>query len=308
MLNEFMINPSMAGLDGRTIFNITGRKEWVGFGNGIPTPFLYSASLQYRMLDRKISKKQKKAGSHYYDLHKTNVGLGVSFAGDNSGAIDRKVLSAVYAYHLEFDESQLSFGLSGMLTQLSVNTRNIYFEDNTDAVMGLVNNPVWIPDFAFGIQYKIKSFRFGASCFNILGSSARFSKSDPGIDNFEIGPNRNYCLSFAYLKPLSDKKNWRWEPSAYIKYNNWYKTRDKSMEAEMVLRTIFKESFWLGAGYRTSNDVIFLVGMKYNEYYLSYSFDYGNNGMSQNSYGSHEISISVKLGRALQHIKCKADE
>jgi len=48
--------------------------------------------------------------------------------------------------------------------------------------------------------------------------------------------------------------------------------------------------------------------MMYNEYYLSYSFDYGNNGMSQNSYGSHEISISVKLGRALQHIKCKADE
>jgi len=57
--NEFLINPAVAGYDGRTVINLGARKQWVGFSQN--TPASYIISLQGRLLKTGYSLK---TGSH----------------------------------------------------------------------------------------------------------------------------------------------------------------------------------------------------------------------------------------------------
>ena len=41
--NEFLLNPAVAGCDGRTVFNLGARKQWLGFSDNTPSSYIISA-------------------------------------------------------------------------------------------------------------------------------------------------------------------------------------------------------------------------------------------------------------------------
>ena len=110
-MNEFLINPSVAGYDGRTTLNIAARKELLGFSR--KTPETYSFSAQTRILKKPFDIK---SGFFRKTLFKPSskgrVGVGISFLNDVNTAIHKTGLQFTYAYHIFILNSQLSFGLS----------------------------------------------------------------------------------------------------------------------------------------------------------------------------------------------------
>jgi type IX secretion system PorP/SprF family membrane protein len=306
MMNEFIVNPAMAGSDGRTIVNLTGRKEWVGFGDGVPTPQTYSFSIQHRTLDKEYSKPLSASGNKYESIHKSNVGWGISFVSDFNGALQRQGLNATYAYHLYLNPAQLSFGLTGSFTQMSIRAKYLNFENNNDVMIGLSNGSIWMPDVAFGINLKYPRFQVGLSAVQLLQSSIIFGNTEVNLTSTNLRFRRTYYLLTSYLGDFKSSTRWQYEPSLLIKTNDQFQSGIMA-QADVVLRMIYQNDLWFGAGYRTSNDFIALMGFRYNRLFFTYSFDYGNNEITRYTYGSHELSVSLKFGSQVKRIRCTTE-
>ena len=110
--NEFLINPAIAGYDGRTIVNLNARKQWIGFSDNTPQTALVSA--QTRLLKHPFDIRTKGNGQRIYEKRSEGrVGLGAIVYNDQNGAIHRTGAQFTYAYHIFVRDNQLSFGLTG---------------------------------------------------------------------------------------------------------------------------------------------------------------------------------------------------
>lgn len=281
ILNEFIINPAVAGIDGMTTINLSGRKQWVGFQH---TPETYSASISSRILKKPfaISKgKLKETG-------KGRVGLGASFTNDKNGAIQRTTFQLTYAYHVFIRNSQLSFGLSGTSTQFKIDEDLAEFK-NDDPMEGVLGKSTYIPDAAFGINWSAEVYNIGLSVCNILQSPIKFG--DITVKPKELRNIRQYNLYGYYRSDLMPGSDWEFEPSVLIRGNE-----NLQISSDLSARFIYRREYWAGLSFRTSGEFVLLFGLKLNKILFGYSFDYGYNEISRMTYGSHEISLAIKLG------------
>jgi len=144
MLNGFLLNPAIAGSEGYTAVNLTAREQWIGMEHA---PGTYALSFQTRLMKKShISRgasvrRRKSSGSRG-----GNVGLGGYLFNDRNGAVDRIGFKGTYAYHIGFRHSQLSFGLSLVAYQFSLNDDLIHLATPGDQAWLGANKSVFIPD------------------------------------------------------------------------------------------------------------------------------------------------------------------
>jgi type IX secretion system PorP/SprF family membrane protein len=281
ILNEFLINPSVAGIDGMTTINLSGRKQWWGLRY---TPETYSASISTRILKSPFSISDSK-------LHKGSkgrVGLGAAFVSDKNGAISRTNIQFTYAYHIFIQNYQLSLGLKGYTTQFKIDNDLIDLDQPDPGVEGLLGKSTYIPDAGAGISISAPNAHIGVAVTNLFQSVVKFGDLD--LDLGEFKHIRQYTLTGYYRKLLSDNK-WEIEPALLIRGNE-----ELRLSADFTTRFIYRREYWTGLAFRTSGEFILLLGLKVNRFYLGYSFDYGFNQLSYRSFGSHEIVLAIKLG------------
>jgi type IX secretion system PorP/SprF family membrane protein len=283
IFNEFLINPSVAGYDGMTTINISGRKQWLGIKN---SPQTLSASVSARILKSPL----KVEGGRVKRKSKGRVGLGVAFVNDKNGAVNRTNLQLSYAYHIFLLNTQLSFGLSGIATQFRIDDRLAELKNpDYDRLNGVIGKSTFIPDAAVGMSLSTVKLQLGFSVAQLFQSPVKLG--EVSIDPKDIQQIRQYILYGAYCYTLRSNPNWDFEPSIIIRGNE-----KLQFSSDITGRFIFKREYWVGLSYRTSGEFILILGLKMNRFYFGYSFDYGYNEISRLSYGSHEVVLAVKLG------------
>ena len=289
ILSEYLINPAVAGIDGMTTINLSGRKQWIGLQN---TPETYSASVSTRLLKSTFSIKKNK----YRKGSKGRVGLGAAFVSDKNGAINRTNIKFTYAYHIFVYSNQLSFGLEAYATQFKIDKDLIDFRDpDHPDIEGLLGKSAFVPDAGAGISYTTRKVGLGLSVTNLLQSPIKFG--DINISSKELRHLRNYTIYGIYRMLLNNNK-WGFEPSFILRGNE-----NLHFVADVTARFIYDHEYWAGLSYRTSGELILLLGLKVNKLYIGYSFDYGFNQLSRLSYGSHEIMFAIKLGDSLRRYR-----
>lgn len=281
ILNEFLINPAVAGIDGMTTINLSGRKQWVGLSY---TPETYSASISTRILKSpfSISKRRYKKGGE------GRVGLGAAFISDKYGAINRTSFQFTYAYHLFIQNYQLSFGLNLLGTQLKIDNELIDFRDPDPGLENMLGKASFIPDAGLGINFSTPDLHIGLTASDLLES--RINIGDIILDTVHLRHARNYTVH-GFYRTLLRNRDWTFEPSAIIRGNE-----RAQFSADLSARFIYQKEYWAGLSIRTSGELILLAGLKWERAYIGYSFDYGFNQLSYRSYGSHEIMIAIKFG------------
>ncbi len=289
ILSEYLINPAVAGIDGMTTINLSGRKQWIGLQN---TPETYSASVSTRLLKSTFSIKKNK----YKKGSKGKVGLGAAFVSDKNGAINRTYFKFTYAYHIFVNSNQLSFGLEAYATQFKIDKDLIDFRDpDHPDIEALLGKSAFVPDAGAGISYTTRKAGIGFSATNLLQSPIKFGNVN--ISSKELRHLRNYTL-FGIYKMQLNNYDWNFEPSFILRGNE-----NLRFVADITGRFIYKREYWTGISYRTSGELILLLGIKVNKLYIGYSFDYGFNQLSKLSYGSHEIMLAIKLGDNLRRYR-----
>ena len=127
VLNGFLLNPAVAGSEGYTAVNLTAREQWIGFNNG---PGTYALSFQTRILKKSyISRGSSVRKRQQHGSRGGNVGVGGYIFNDRNGAVERSGFKGTYAYHLNFQQSQLSFGLSLVAYQFRLDEELIKLEN-----------------------------------------------------------------------------------------------------------------------------------------------------------------------------------
>ena len=288
VLNEFIINPAVAGTDGMTSISFTGRKQWLGWEYA---PETYTASIATRILkSRSPFIGKKKSGAHSIRKGASGrIGLGASIIKDRNGAINKTSFNLTYAYHIPLYSSQLSFGITLLSNQFSIDADFAQLGDPDDPISSLIGSSTYSPDAAFGIDYSHSSFHAGISIFNLFQSPVKFGETS--VNYRELKQLRHYYFLGTYRNTLRSSTKWEYEPAIIARG-----TENLQGIAEASIRFIYEQEYWFGMSFRTSGDIIALMGLKLNRFYFGYSFDYGFSEISRLTYGSHEVIMAIKLG------------
>lgn len=285
VLNGFMVNPAMAGYDGYTSFNTTARQQWLGFHQA---PRTYSASWQTRMMKRsyRVINRDVKSNNRLKQSTQGRVGLGGYLINDVNANVARTGASFTYAYHIYMNNQQLSFGLAAKAFQYRINSEALTFGEDGDPVLNSNFKTVaYSPDADFGVFFQDRNYFIGASISNLFQTSVKIGGNE--IAGFQT--YRHYWVMGGYRFHLTT--NLDIEPLTLLKTTeNW------NPQGDFTVKLHYDDLFWGGLSYRTNQSVILLLGVRIDNLYFGYSFDWAFSEIGHFNYGSHEIVLSVKLG------------
>jgi len=285
LYNKFLINPSVAGSDGYTSVSLTAREQWVGY-YGAPRTF--SFSYQTRMLKKSFIMKQTRVKKSVY-RPKTDgkVGLGGYVFSDKNGLIQRTGFQLAYAYHMWIEnETQLSLGLALTGYQYKINEKEINFEDPNEPLLNSnLRRGMFVPDATFGLHLLNAKYSLGFSADQLLEASAKIGAD--AYQNFKM--SRQYYLfgSYDFEKGASAVI----QPSFMLMMSHQLKP-----QADFGVTYIYEEDFWGGLAFRTSGALIANVGVKYENIFIGYAFDFTMQEIQRITYGTHEITFALKFG------------
>lgn len=293
LLNEFTVNPSMAGIDGMTSINISGRQQWAFSPQGsFPyTPQTYSASFSTRILKSPGATRSSRGRNKLNRSASGKVAFGTSVFSDYNGPVSKSGMQLVYAYHIPLHNAQLSFGIAGLAYQLKIDGSELIFDPNNRGdvldpnISSIIDRPQYIFDAGVGINFSTSKFHIGASSYQLFEASLKVSDTQ----GLKLTQTRYYYVTSTYKYRLN---NWmEAEPSVVLRTNESF-----NIVADMCARVVYKKSYWGGLGFRTTGDFLLFAGVKMGKYYLGYSLDYGFSSTRFSVFGSHELLVAIKFG------------
>lgn len=294
LYNKFLINPAHAGSDGYTSFNVTAREQWVGYSRA---PRTYSVSWQTRILKNKYQIKKNIFNRQVY-RPKTDgrVGFGGYIFSDKNGLVQRTGFQATYSYHMWiYDYTQLSMGLALTGYHYKINaTEESFYDPGEPWLNDNLRKGVFIPDLDFGIYLLNPRWDIGFSSQELLAASAKIRLGDLSYQNFRM--DRHFYLFGSYTFYTGVKTEI--EPSVLLKMSEQIRP-----QADLGLTFAYDESIWAGVTYRTGGALIANFRLKYvnsrvnmTTMFFGYSYDFTLNEIQRATYGTHELTLAVKLG------------
>lgn len=286
MLDAYLINPAVAGAEGVTAVNLTVRQQWVGYSDA---PSTYALSAQTRILKTSFRNRSRLIKSRVRRRRPSGrVGLGAFVFNDNNGRIHRTGFQGTYAYHIYIRDYQLSFGasISAFQFKASINNADGYEQTNDPLLTGKTSK--FAPDANVGILVSKSNFYAGLSATSLFQSAIQF-----GSGNAETAYRllRQYYIVGGYrIEPY--RSDYAVEPSILF-------TTNERMQfgTDFNIKGYFKQDYWLGLSFRSSGAIVTMFGVRYQQFYFGYAFDYNFNDVSTlGRGGSHELMIGLKIG------------
>ncbi len=281
MYNKFLINPSVAGSEGYTSFNVTAREQWVGYAGA---PRTYSLSYQTRFTKKKYALRENIFGkTRYRAKTEGRTGLGVGIYSDQNGLIQRTGFQVAYSYHIWVqDYTQLSLGLAATGYHYIIKADQESFLDASEPWLhDNLRKGIFVPDVNFGMYLLNDRYTLGFSAESMFGAAARIGDGVvdtlKAYDRFRM--SRHYYAFGSYSEQILP-------------------------QVDLGVTFIYDQSFWLGAAYRTggfyargsNGAIIGNVRFRWGNLYLGYSYDYTLSEIERATSGSHEIVLALKLG------------
>jgi type IX secretion system PorP/SprF family membrane protein len=264
---------------------MTAREQWVGY-SGAPRTF--SFSMQTRILKKSYTIKQTLIKRQIFRPKSDGkVGLGGYIFSDKNGLIQRTGFQASYAYHMWLQNTtQLSMGLALTGYHFKINEKELNFEDpNEPWLNNSLRRGLFVPDATFGIYLLNANYSFGLSADQLFEASAKIGNY--AYKNFKI--NRHYYL----FGSLDFNSGWNSEiqPSCLI-----VMSEQLEPQADIGVSYIYDQEFWAGLAFRTSGAIIANIGLKYENVFIGYAFDFTLQEIQRITYGTHEITVAMKFG------------
>lgn len=283
MMNGFLINPAVAGSEGYTAVNLTVREQWIGFANN---PGTYAISFQTRVIKNSyISRTSSVKRRRTSGSRSGKVGLGGYVFNDRNGAVSRTGLKISYAYHINFRQSQLSFGLSLLAYQFRLDEELIRLKYPGDDLWLGAKKAVFIPDADVGVYYSARNYWASFSVDQLFESTLKLGNS--GYDRYKM--ERNYYLMGGY--DFDVRRDIIFAPTALLKF-----AENGKLQLDLNGKFLFQQSYWAGIGYRTGNALVVMAGVSVDRLVFGYAYDIGLNNIMKYSYGTHEFTFIAKFG------------
>ena len=144
---------------------------------------------------------------------------------------------------------------------------------------------IFVPDATFGVYLLNARYSAGFSADQLFEASLKVG--DYAYKNYKL--DRHYYLFGSYYFELNNYIDL--EPSLLFVMSEQLKP-----QADIGLTYIYNQAFWAGLTYRTSGAIIANVGVKYQNLFIGYAFDFTMQEIQRVTYGTHEITMAIKFG------------
>ncbi|MBB6609732.1 type IX secretion system membrane protein PorP/SprF [Pontibacter sp. Tf4] len=277
MLNNFILNPAITGIESYADIRVSNRRQWIGL-DGAPVTYYLTAHTPLN----------KGMGSTQYHRALAHHGIGAVLHTDKTGPLRRTGVAFSYAYHLPITNSiNISGGASVGIIRNSINTNDLEFTNSNDPLVGggSINNNV--VDLNLGLWIYSRNFSVGVAGAQLLEDVGSFNAAEE--DRAALGLQRHYFATASY----------RFEPTStldVIPSVMWKLANPSPASVDVSLRTIYDERFWVGAAYRHNDALVGMVGVYVSPVLdISYSYDATTSSLNKVSAGTHEVVIGFKL-------------
>jgi len=270
MINNYAVNPAIAGMYDYYQVKSTIRNQWVGITDAPRTTIL-----------------------SIYGKQSERVGLGGLVFNDQTGPTSRIGGSASYTYSFPLTRSvKMSFALSGGFTQFKITKQGLNILDLNDRILLGGDVVRSAPDATFGFNIYGNKWYLGAAIPQLLSTNLNLMSDDYTRIYNEVSEGnleRHFYVLGAYKHDFNPF--WSIEPSVLLK-----SVKAANLQADIGVKTTYDDRLWFGMDYRNNGEMAVLLGYSIQErYIIGYSYDIPSSDMSDNSSGSHEFMIGIRF-------------
>lgn len=264
-LNDFLINPAVAGSRGYFEGVSTHRYQWEGITDA---PRTYTLSINGPSKNRKM-------------------GFGGYLFTDIVGPTRRTGIDLSYAYHLKINEKlKLSLGINAGILQFMIDGSKITLRDQNDAILTDGVQSELVPDAGFGLYLYHKKYFFGFSAPQLLNTKVEF---------FDEGENPTGTLPSHFFVTAGYKfqatEDFVVEPIIFGKY-----VKPAPVQFEGTLKITYKSKVWIAGTYRDKDAITASLGfLLNNSFTIAYAYDFTTTNLKNYSNGTHELMMGVRF-------------
>ncbi|MEM8969000.1 MAG: PorP/SprF family type IX secretion system membrane protein [Bacteroidota bacterium] len=268
--NPYLYNPAFAGYDTQPIIYLTHRQQWLGV-EGAPM----SSNLSF----------------HAPTGNANPLSIGADLTHDRLGIFRSSTFRATAAYMIPLSsetEHYFRFGLSAGFGLDSYDLSGLNTSD--DALFRAAQDAGIYLQGRFGLQYHLSGFNLGLSIPNLFAPPALAETtggSSGGLGDFDRAIAR-----LSYRFSLGVTSTTTFEPVLLYHHSTLHPSQ---AEAFGLFR--FDDRFWAGGGYQQQAGFGALAGFQVNSFSFSYHFGTGGNELASESLATHEIQLSLVLGK-----------
>lgn len=270
MFNGLFINPAYAGSHKYVEATALVRSQWSGF-DGAPNTQTFG-------IDGPLANE--------------TMGLGMTVMNDRIGDTRQTEVFANWSYHILLDpagKTKLSFGLRAGFADYSARLTDTKVFQGNDPVFTQNQTNEFVPKFGAGIYAYSEKWYAGFSVPTLFAAdeNVRFNINDVSDRYFKP---HSYLTAGYVFKANPDLAI---KPSFLIRY-----LQNAPLQADINCNLLFKNTFWIGASYRTGSAVVGLL--EYNigdNLRVGYAYDFATSELNAYSNGSHEFMVSYKFGK-----------
>ena len=300
ILNNYIINPAVAGIENYWDVKASHRIQWVGLPDAPVTTYIsMHGPLRKNDYERTTATSVRPNGSNPrgeaywrdYTAPDPHHGIGFTMLNDRTGPLNRFAAYGTYAYHLPLStRTTLSAGFSAGITNMSLDASKLNFGgthlDPAVAGSGLINTIK--PDLSAGLWLYSANYFVGLAVQQIIPQQIAFSDNTVYLENGKLIPH--IFFSAGYRLQLGD--DFSVLPSALIRYIN-----PLPLGFDVNAKFQYQDLCWLGASYRYQDGFAAMAGINLNRSInIGYSYDLQTSTLNTVSRGTHEIMIGFLLG------------
>ncbi|MGI8952931.1 MAG: PorP/SprF family type IX secretion system membrane protein [Chitinophagaceae bacterium] len=301
ILNAYILNPAVAGIENYWDVKVSHRRQWIGLdGSPVTTYFTIQGPLKKSDYDRQSATSVHTPGenprghAYWEDYQSTDAhsGIGFTILNDATGPLNRFSAAATYAYHIPITgRTSLSGGISVGAQNLTLNTSKLNF--GTDypvdpAVAGSGYLHKWRPDISAGLWLYSADYFAGLSAQNIVPSKLSFAEDTLKVQNGKLIPHLFFTAGYRFF--VTDDINFL--PSFVIKYIN-----PVPLSFDLNAKLQYRDFLWAGASYRYHDGFAAMVGINVSSTFnFGYSYDVTTSPLNAVSYGTHELVLGFLIG------------
>lgn len=297
VLNNYILNPALSGIENYTDVKIGGRDQWVGL-DGAPRTMYLTIHAPIGKKDYKTSATsyhvpgENPRGTNYwsnYTASEPHHGVGLSIMDDRTGLYNRFSATVSYAYHLGLSaRTNIAAGFAAGIQNISRNGAKSTFNNNdpADPAQGNVADIYKIrPDLSAGIWVYSADYFLGLSAQQIIPQKVAFTDDTLG---FKLVPHLFATAGYRFL--INEDVNAI--PSVMVKYVS---PIDPQFDLNVKLQ--YQDLFWVGGSYRYKDGYAAMVGLNVaNTFNIGYAYDFTQTPLNTVNKGTHELIVGFLIG------------
>ena len=298
ILNQYIINPALTGIENYTDIKVSHRHQWAGI-NGAPVTTYLTAHTSLGKKDYRTTATsfevpgENPRGQRYwedYTAAEPHHGIGLQIINDKTGPLGQFSAYATYAYHIGLSpRTSLAAGFGAGFSRVSLQTDKLQFAVPVDPAVytsGSINQ--FKPDFTAGLYLYSADYFVGVSAQQIIPQKIDFRDNTVKEKGGRLVPHVFATTGYRFLLD----EDFNVIPSVMIKYIS-----PMPLQVDVNAKLQYRDFLWLGASYRVKYGFAGMVGMNIsNTVQVGYSYDYSTTALNNYSHGTHEFLIGFTIG------------